>query len=780
MSNEPTRQATTNMEPTVLSGRLASLRLYWSRLTYSQKFTLISLIFTVPLLAFLPLIAGQVNRINNYGSREVQGNTYVNALWFIKSDLYELKLASDDFQNGTLPESSVNDLQKKIDTDFSALQAVHTNYRFSLSINNASLENLKTQWADLSKAVDEGRQEDIDRLFSELIASIDKLKAVVGNNSFLALDPDLDTYYMMDNVLNKLPESQELQFQILKIAEQGISDRALTQEQKYELNGLITRLEVNLNAVTRNAQTAMQNDSSGVMRSLVTPPLQSYEVAGDEFITKIKRDVLNSERTQLSLVDLRTSYQDVFQTGKSLFVVTSQTLELGIQARARSLTLNLFGSLFFGIAGVIIAFLVGSRTIQAISMPLENLISATEKLAEGKYTTRIENTGEDEIGRMAKAFNRMAQEIESNRSELDTYTQALERRSLELETIARVAREISIIRDLDTLLNVSVNLIRERFKYYHVGIFLIDDLNEYAILRAASSVAAQQMLDANYKLKVGETGLVGNVTRTGQAYIALDAGRDAVHFQNPFLPDTRSEIALPLRSRSTTIGALDIQATMPSAFDENDAKTLQLLADQLAAAIENAQLAQQVEGVLNELNNTYRTQTQMAWQSVIRQQKNASFEYDGLQIKAVPQHLPTDMLKQLESGKPIILKDTISHEHEHSNLEIQNTLMIPLMVFNQLIGVIGLEQADPDHAWTEEEITIAQAAANRAAITLENARLLNDSQRLASKERTISEAATRISSAMNLENILHITVEEIDRVLGGSEVTIQIHGQEKE
>lgn len=162
----------------------------------------------------------------------------------------------------------------------------------------------------------------------------------------------------------------------------------------------------------------------------------------------------------------------------------------------------------------------------------------------------------------------------------------LQKNTLQLETIADVAREIAILRDMDTLLNVSVNLIQERLKYYHVGIFLVDELYEYAVLQAASSIAAEKMLKNNYKLKVGQTGLVGNVTRTGQAYIALDVGKDAVHFGNPYLPETRSEITLPLRSHSLTIGALDIQAVIPNAFGDRDIQTLQILADQLSAAIE--------------------------------------------------------------------------------------------------------------------------------------------------------------------------------------------------
>jgi GAF domain-containing protein len=321
-----------------------------------------------------------------------------------------------------------------------------------------------------------------------------------------------------------------------------------------------------------------------------------------------------------------------------------------------------------------------------------------------------------------------------------------------------------------------VNLIRERFKYYHVGLFLLDDRGEYAVLRAASSVAAQQMLEQNYKLKVGQEGLVGSVTRTGQAHIALDVGSDAVHFQNPLLPDTHSEITLPLRSHSVTIGALDIQATAESAFHERDVRILQLLADQLAAAIQNAQLAEQVTKTLAQLNSTYRSQAQSAWQSAIKQREQPGYEYDGLQVRAIPPHLPDALLKQLESGKPIIVKENNESQRGRG---AKKTLMVPLRILNQVIGVIGLEQESPDQLWTEEDIAIVEAAANRAALTLENTRLLEESQRRAIKERAIFEATERIGSALNIENILHTTAEEIERILNGSEVVLQFTNDKK-
>ena len=428
------------------------------------------------------------------------------------------------------------------------------------------------------------------------------------------------------------------------------------------------------------------------------------------------------------------------------------------------------------IASIIVA-IITTVIARALTNPILALTKVAEAISQGDLSARATIKSTDEIGSLATTFNSMTDQLQSTlvglEERISERTAELQKNKRELETIADVAREIAIIRDLSTLLNVSANLIQERLNYYHVGIFLVDERGEYAILRAASSIAAEKMLARNYKLRVGQTGLVGNVTNTGQAYIALDVGLDAVHFENPFLPNTRSEIALPLRSHSITIGALDIQANVANAFTEQDIQTLQILADQLAAAIENAQLAQQVEGTLNELTRANRAQAQQIWQTTINERGVPTYEYDGIQLREVPKNLAPELLRKLESGKPVIVQQG---SQDVSLAEQKNdTLLIPLMIFNQMIGVIGLEQEDSSHTWTEDEIAIAQAAANRAALSLENARLLEESQRRASKERMILESTARIGSAINIENILQSTAEELERVLGDSEVVLQFN-----
>ena len=419
----------------------------------------------------------------------------------------------------------------------------------------------------------------------------------------------------------------------------------------------------------------------------------------------------------------------------------------------------------------IIISIITTLVARSLTNPITALAKVANSISQGHLNARAEIITTDEIGGLALAFNSMADQLQTTLVGLEQRiydrTVELKKSNLELEIVAEVAREIAIIRDMQTLLNVSVNLIRERLNYYHVGIFLVDERGEFALLQATSSTAAEKMLASKIKFRTNGVDPLGNALRAGQVYYSSDIRKDNALIQNPLLPETVSEAILPLRIRNITIGALDIQASNSSSLGEREINTLKLLADQLAAAIENAQLVRQVEGTLNALTNANRLQTQQIWRAAIDQRESPAYEYDGLQVRSVPQNLPADMVKQLESGKPIVLEQGTDVN------EAKNTLIIPLMVLNQVIGVIGLEQEDPNRTWTDEEISIAQAAANRAALTLENARLLEESQRRAVKERTIFEATARIGSAVNIENILQATAEELERVLSDSEVTLQ-------
>lgn len=186
-----------------------------------------------------------------------------------------------------------------------------------------------------------------------------------------------------------------------------------------------------------------------------------------------------------------------------------------------------------------------------------------------------------------------------------------ERSINQLQVAAEIARDATAQASLEGLLNRAVQLICERFDFYHAGIFLIDNETGYAVIRAAYGVdASRQMLEGGHKLKVGEEGIVGLVTSTGQPLIALDTHEDHHHYKNPFLPETRSELALSFRVGDQIIGALDVQSPKRNAFDQDDVNILQTMADLLAVAIDKANLNETVQAHADDLEGRVQERTQ--------------------------------------------------------------------------------------------------------------------------------------------------------------------------
>ena len=177
--------------------------------------------------------------------------------------------------------------------------------------------------------------------------------------------------------------------------------------------------------------------------------------------------------------------------------------------------------------------------------------------------------------------------IADSTAELVTTNRRNERRARQFEAIAQVARVIATVQELDALLPRITQVISQQFGFYHVGIFMWDENREFAILMAANSEGGQRMLKRGHKLGIGQTGIVGFVAATGTSRIALDVGADAVFFDNPDLPSTRSELALPLRVGTEIIGVLDVQSTEQNVFQDEDTDVLSTLADQVAIAIQN-------------------------------------------------------------------------------------------------------------------------------------------------------------------------------------------------
>lgn len=347
--------------------------------------------------------------------------------------------------------------------------------------------------------------------------------------------------------------------------------------------------------------------------------------------------------------------------------------------------------------------------------------------------------------------------------QVEERTSELHRRASQLEAISAVARTIASVQDLDTLLPAITKLVSQQFGFYHVGIFLLDQQGQNAVLRAANSAGGLRMLSRQHSLPLDAHSIVGYSTTRGEARIALDVGTDSVYFNNPDLPSTRSEMAIPLRVTGTVIGALDVQSTETNAFSQEDISVLTTLADQIAIAIENARLFGETKKALNESRLMFEKYTQQEWSSFARQVRPNGFLFDGKHV------VPIDNTSKREPIKPAAQAGSLGLDKPSA------TIAIPLKLRGQTIGVLDIRAKNGQRPWSQDEIAMLEAAAERAALALENARLVESAQRRAARERAIGDISSRIGAVSNLESILQTAVEELGRKIGGAaEVSLEI------
>jgi GAF domain-containing protein len=342
-------------------------------------------------------------------------------------------------------------------------------------------------------------------------------------------------------------------------------------------------------------------------------------------------------------------------------------------------------------------------------------------------------------------------------------TASLEKQALELQAVSTVARAIATVQDINKLLPEITQLVSDQFGFYHSGIFLLDKTKEYAVLSAANSEGGKRMLDRQHKLKLDANSIVGYSTSRGEPRIALDVGTDAVYFNNPDLPDTRSEMSLPLRIGNNVIGALDVQSTISNAFSEEDIAILSTLADQITIAIENARLFSESREALKESEETFTRYVKQEWSSFTSQAKSTGYLFDGNRITPLDAKDKRKKAQSLpQTGRLTLEKDA-------------RELVVPIRLRGKIIGFLDVKSKNEKRKWTQDDTILLEAAAERAALAIENARLVETSQRRASRERTIGEISTKIGAVSDLDAIMQAAVEELGRRIGGAaEVTFEL------
>jgi GAF domain-containing protein len=341
-----------------------------------------------------------------------------------------------------------------------------------------------------------------------------------------------------------------------------------------------------------------------------------------------------------------------------------------------------------------------------------------------------------------------AQTLENQSAELERTvgkrTLDLQYRLNQLRTASEITRLISANLDPQTVIDQMATLLLERFDLYYVGIFLIDELGKNAVLKAATGEAGKNMLAQKHKLAIGGASMIGSAISNRKARIALDVGQEAIRFNNPFLPLTRSEMALPLIGRDQVIGAMTLQSSKVEAFDEDDIVVLQGIADILATAYENADLFQNAEASLAEVSTLHQSYLEQAWTETSQSSGKLSYTYES---------------SSFSESTPGVDK-----------------VKVPLTLRDQVIGYITIETGEEGLA--PDEMILVDALAAQTAQALENARLLEATQRQVGRERMLNQMSSSFTSAFEVDDILRMAAQELGKLPNVAEVSVLLNPPE--
>lgn len=495
-------------------------------------------------------------------------------------------------------------------------------------------------------------------------------------------------------------------------------------------------------------------------RDILPEELATFQEASNKAYTTT---IYQGDESILTLVPIKPLFGTsiVGELGWNI-LVSQHTQEALTTVHQQTRTTSFIATIMAGLAAML-----SLAVSQGLARPIINLTSAASKISAGDLSARAQIESDDEIGQLANTFNTMTEQLEGSlinleqrvaerTADLEESTLHLQKRAEQFQAIAQLARTISTIQNLDTLFNRIVQQVSKQFGFYHAGLFLIDESGKYAVLSAANSEGGQRMLARKHRLAVGQTGIVGYVTSSGNPRIALDTGTDAVYFNNPDMPNTRSEMALPLRIGNKIIGALDVQSTEPNAFSEDDIEVLSILADEISIAIENVRLLAESQRVLADAQSAYGEFTKDAWRQITGRRKSIGYETSGVSIRPLEKPVAGTEIRQISPTGKIVEK-----------------LAIPIKLRDEVIGVINISMPD-NRPLDTDELDITQALAGRVGIAIESATLLEESRRRAARESTISAISAKVSATAEIERIMQVAVGELRQALGATEVTLRI------
>ena len=362
------------------------------------------------------------------------------------------------------------------------------------------------------------------------------------------------------------------------------------------------------------------------------------------------------------------------------------------------------------------------------------------KVEFARVVSQIQNTFQSLVTEQAKLEDKVRER-----------TEELEEKTVQLRASTNIARTIAEIQDISTLLEIVTKLISEKFEYYHVGLYILDEQKKTAFLQSASSATGKQLIGQGFRVEADRRNAFNKVVEQNEAYITSDL-EDPNFVRDANFPITRSRMMLPLTVRGNVIGVLDMHSDQPKAFNAQDAEVLQTLSDLVAISFDNVRLINETKSLVSQLEINTSFQARRTWSKFTTRQKPA-YQYTPAGVRPV-----------------------FSVESD----DVTEGLRVPLILYGQTIGTIKLKRKGGIAEWSDRERMLVEKIADQVALALENSRLVDEAQKGALRDQMIANISSRVRETLDVGSVIRTATTELRRVFDLKEAEINIGSPQAE
>lgn len=401
------------------------------------------------------------------------------------------------------------------------------------------------------------------------------------------------------------------------------------------------------------------------------------------------------------------------------------------------------------------AAMSAARAIQVIQDAVKN-VEPAPRADEAHLLLHALNTMETQV----------KEEIVGLNEKIGIQTEKLTELTSKLLEVSQIGKSSALTMDVEQMLNKAAQSIAEKFGFYHVGFYLVDESGQYAELKAAGQQPGRpKILNTNFRLKVGSEGIPGYVAATGEPYQAAELSQDVHALPNPEFEAARSEAAFPLQTRTAVIGVLDVISTTPVQFTSENMVVFQILANHLALAVENARLFEQTLQALDSERRAFGEITRLAWDEMIRNRPDWGYRSEEQGVQRVEGDWLPWMAQAAQKGQPVLW--------QANGFSIAS---VPIRVRDHILGVLDFRKEGETSAWMTEDLTLIQTLTDQLGQSLESARLYQNTQLRAERERLLAEITSKVRASTNVNVILQTAVRELAEALQVPKGAIQLRG----